>query len=58
MHVILAKHEEFPEDDELTSKHVGANHMKLYVIKVLKMCNSWSNYTLQKRTVLVSRQDC
>ena len=27
MYVILASHEELPEHDVLTSKHVGANHM-------------------------------
>ena len=27
MYVILARHESPPEDDVLTSKHVGANHM-------------------------------
>ena len=27
IYVILARHEELPEDDVLASKHVGANHM-------------------------------
>ena len=27
IYVILARHEELPEDDVLTSKHVGADHM-------------------------------
>ena len=27
IYVILARHEELPEDDVLTSKHVGVNHM-------------------------------
>ena len=27
IYTILAKHEELPEDDVLTSKHVAANHM-------------------------------
>ena len=27
IYVILARHEELPEDDLLTLKHVGANHM-------------------------------
>ena len=27
LNVILARHKELPEDDVLTSKHVGANHM-------------------------------
>ena len=27
IYVILARHEGLPEDDVLTSKHVGANHM-------------------------------
>ena len=27
--IILARHEELPEDDVLTSKHVAANHMQL-----------------------------
>ena len=29
IYVILARHEELPEDDALTSKHVGANYMEL-----------------------------
>ena len=44
IYVILTTHEEFPEDDVLTSKHVAANHMQLYVIKVLILCSSWSKY--------------
>ena len=48
--VILARHKRLPEDDVLKSKHVVANHMQLYVIKVLILCNSWSNY---KKVVLL-----
>ena len=44
IYLILARHKGLPEDDVLTSKHVAANHMQLYVIKVLILCSCWSNY--------------
>ena len=34
-YLILARHEGLPEDDVLTSKHVAAKLMLLYVIKIL-----------------------
>ena len=46
IYLILARHKGLPEDDVLTSKHVAANHMYLYVIKILILCNDWSNYNL------------
>jgi hypothetical protein len=33
-----------PEDEVLAPEHVGANHMYLYVIKVLMLCRGLSNY--------------
>ena len=44
IYVILTRHEGLPEDDVLTSKHVGANHMYLYAMKVLILCSGWKKY--------------
>jgi hypothetical protein len=41
MYVTLARKEELPENDVLTLKQVGANYMKLYVIKLLILCSGW-----------------
>ena len=40
IYVILARHQRIPEDDVLMSKHVGANHMQLYVIKCINIVQS------------------
>ena len=39
MVVVGARRKRLPEDDVLTSEHVGANHMKLYVIKLFVLCS-------------------